>query len=102
MGWGDFLQFSELFFQWRNMTYDMRWCGMLLKFSELFVNREGDVAWGDFFELFFNIERWRAWGDVTCYLNFQNYVLMEKCDVTWGDFLKFLELFFKGERWCVA
>jgi hypothetical protein len=25
---------------------------------------------------------------------------MEKCDVTWGDFLEYLELFFNGKIWC--
>jgi hypothetical protein len=30
----------------------------------------------------------------------QNYFSMEKGDVTWGDFLVFLELFFNEKRWC--
>jgi hypothetical protein len=50
---------------------------MLLEFSELFFNREGDV---------------------TCYLNLQNYFSMEKSDVVLGDFLEFLKLFFNGQR----
>jgi hypothetical protein len=34
-----------------------------------------------------------AWGDVACSLNLKNYFSIEKCDVIWGDFLEFLELF---------
>jgi hypothetical protein len=39
---------------------------------------KGDVVWGQIF----------------------NYFWMEKCDVGWGNFLEFLELFFNGEMWC--
>jgi hypothetical protein len=41
-----------------------------------------------------------AWVDVPCSLNFQNYFSIEKVDMAWGDFLKFLEIFFYLERWC--
>jgi hypothetical protein len=54
MGWGDFLESSELFFNGE------MWCGMLLEFSRLFLIDKGDVTWGDFLEFF----------DVACYLNF--------------------------------
>jgi hypothetical protein len=40
-----------------------------------------------------------AWGDIACSLNFQKYFLMEKGEA-WGDFIKFLELFFNEEKWC--
>jgi hypothetical protein len=77
MGWEDFFEFSELFFN-REMWRGMRWCGMLLEFVELFLIEKCDVIWSD----------------VACYLNFKNYFSMEKGDMLCGDFLKFLELFF--------
>jgi hypothetical protein len=40
-----------------------------------------------------------TWGAVACSLYFQNYFSIEKGDVPWGDFLKFLDLFFNRERW---
>ncbi len=62
MGWGDFLQFLELFF---NGKYDMAWGDVAcsLNFQNYLSIEKGDVAWDDFLEfleLFFNIERWRG------------------------------------------
>jgi hypothetical protein len=77
VGWGDFLEFSKLFFN-EEMWRGMRWCDMLLEFLELFSIEKGDVSWCDFLgflELFFNREMW--------------------C----GILVEFLELFFHGERW---
>jgi hypothetical protein len=84
MAWGDFLKFLELFFN-RERWCDIRWFDMLLEFSKIFLLKKYDVAW---------IEKgYVVWDDVTCYLNFQNYFLMKKGDMIWGDFLEFLELF---------
>jgi hypothetical protein len=74
MGCGDFLEFLELFFN-GEMCCGVRWCDMLLRFLELFVNRKS----------------WCGMKCVTWYLNYQNYFSMEKGDIVWGDFLKFLE-----------
>jgi hypothetical protein len=73
MGWGDFLEFLELFFNGE------MWCDMLLKILRLFLIEKGDVAWAyflKFLELFFNREMW------------------------YDMLLEFSELFFNGERWC--
>jgi hypothetical protein len=78
IGWGDFLEFSKLFF------YGEMWCGMLIEFLELFSIEKCDVAWGDFhefLELILNREMWLS--------------------MRWYDMLlEFLELFFNEESWC--
>jgi hypothetical protein len=78
----DFLKFLELFFN-REMWCGMRWCDMLLEFSELFCDRKGNVPWDyflDFLKLFFNWESWHG-----MLLEFLEIFLMEKDDMAWDD-----------------
>jgi hypothetical protein len=56
------------------------------------------MAWGDFFELFFNREKWRGMRWCGMLLKFSQLFLMKNGDVTWADFLEFLELFFNKEN----
>jgi hypothetical protein len=68
---------------------------MLLQFSEIFLIMKYNMTWDDVSYL--HVQRIEINDLVFLKLIF----LMEKCDVGWGDFLDFLELFFdtKKEMW---
>jgi hypothetical protein len=87
---GTLLQFLEIFSMEK---YDMIWDDVLylhvqrieindLEFLKLFFNGEMCRGMMWFLWIFRIIFQWRkcdvAWGGVTCYLNFQNYFLIEK------------------------
>jgi hypothetical protein len=61
VAWDDFLEFLELFFngeRWRGI----KWCDMLLKFSEIFFNNNEeiwyDMRWCDILTCW---ENWNQW-----------------------------------------